>query len=122
MKYHLTVDSENKPEEHFLHVLQGSDHGIEALPTQLITSADGGYEGAMVSTAVVMFPSHAGAGKTAITYKTGSAVVTHIITGLVPNTGYDVAIGVGDFLTAYTITTGTMFTTDSAGVLAFDAP
>ncbi len=117
MTYHLEVDSQNRAEERFLHVLQGADAGTVALPTSLITSVDGSYEGAAVGTTLVLFPTHTDAAASSLTYNAASTLTTHLITGLAPNTGYDATITPNGDTTTVTLASGTFYKTDAAGVL-----
>ena len=120
MLYHLEVDSENKAEERFLHVLQGADAGAQALPTALVTVADGTYEGAIVGTTLALFPVHTDVPVNALTYEVSGALTTHIITGLMPNTSYNVTLKLVDSGIAVMLVTGDGMMSDGAGVLLVD--
>jgi hypothetical protein len=121
MLYHLEVDSENKAEERFLHVLQGSDAGAQPLVTNLVTITDGGYEGAVVGTTLALFPVHTNAQVNTLTYNVSATLTTHIITGLMPNTAYDVTLTPNGDIVTVAIASGTALISDSAGVLVIQA-
>jgi len=116
MAYHFEVDSENKAEERFLHVLQMGDS-----PTRLVTVADGLYEGVALGPILALFPTHTDAPVNALTYEVSAVLRTHIITGLTPNTAYDVKFTYNGNMMTVTIAPGTSVLSDGAGVLLTQA-
>lgn len=107
----------------FLHVLQGADAGVTAGPATLIESSSGTpFAGAVVNDTVVLFPVEWGAAFTGVTYSAPATVTKHLITGLIPNAGYDVTQQLVNGQLQVTISpNGATVTADSGGVLVVTA-
>lgn len=121
MTHRLKVEAPGGPATvRFLHVLQGLDGGVTAGPATLIESSSGPpFTGAVVNDTVVLFPVEWGAAFSGVTYNAPAGVNQHLITGLAPNAGYDVTQQLVNGQVQVTITpNGSLFTTDSGGVLA----
>jgi hypothetical protein len=95
----------------FLHILEGADSGAARTVPTLVQSTT--HDGALVGGTVVMFPKDLGA--TSAAWSDPPNATRHLVTGLQPNTKYDVAVSGS----AISVQPGTHNTTDDAGVLAF---
>lgn len=85
-------NSANPASARFLHVLQGSDSGTPmAKATYLQSTAGQHFDGAAFSTYAVYFPTYAEA-FTGTTLTIPAAAKTVMVTGLAPNTGYQVTV------------------------------
>jgi hypothetical protein len=114
MKERLMVEAPAADKVRFLHVLQGADKGVAADVATLVRSGAGNaYVGAQVGTALVMFPQEARQAFANTQYDAPAGVKIHLVTGLMPNTSYDVKFE-GDRVS---ITSGAAFKSDSGGVL-----
>jgi len=119
MKFRLKVEAPGGPQGvRFLHVLQGADAGASANSVALVVSTSGTpFEGGQVNTTVVLFPVNLSTPFTSLTYTVPTAIKTHLITGLTPNSGYDVVTQPVGNDVQVTINTGATYYTDSGGVL-----
>lgn len=118
MRYRLLVEAPGGPKEaRFLHVLQGADAGAAVPPATAIASDDGTFAGAVVGTTAVLFPVDAGGGRGELRYVVPAGTTAHVITGLVPGGGYDVATAPVAKGIAVRVTAGTAYRADAGGVL-----
>lgn len=117
MRYRLEVASDGAQTVRFLHVLQGADAEITALPTALISSDDGSYQIAVVGNNAVAFAVVADAAFTGTIYRVPNTVDTHFISGLAAGAAYDVTMTADGTDMIVTITAGSTYTADGAGVL-----
>lgn len=102
----------------FLHVLQAGDAGSAAFSPVLLRSEDGRWEGALAGDTAVLFPQAASLAPPAgLRYNAPAVAAVHVITGLAPNTGYDVQIERTGGGTAVSIQPGAARQTDEGGVL-----
>ncbi|HTN89118.1 MAG TPA: hypothetical protein VL242_35815 [Sorangium sp.] len=128
--HRLVVEDPAGPADvRFLHVLQGADAGATmdaAVPIESAPGAD--FQGALVAGRVVLFRSAPPAGPApqgspvSLSYQVPATTRRHLITGLPPKAGYDVAIVTRGAQLEIRVTPGRAHTTDDAGVLAFGAP
>ncbi len=101
----------------FLTVLQGTDKGVAADPAKRIVSSAGTpYEGAVFGNTAVLFAANP-PGFSSLTYSVPSSVTRHVITGLAPKAGYNVATALAGASTSISITPGGTVFADAAGVL-----
>lgn len=110
------VEAPGAPREaRFLHVIQGTNAGVStADAAQVLTSADGEFEGSLVGTICVLFRKTLGSAPTALSYTHPAGATAHYITGLAPFAGYDVT----QTATSVTLTAnGTQRFADGGGVL-----
>ncbi|MCO1659433.1 hypothetical protein [Pseudonocardia humida] len=115
MLFQVQVDATGgPPSARFLHVVQGADGGVAADPATLVESTGGRpYAGAAVSGTAAVFPVDVGAEVDTTTVPVPAGVTRVLVTGLVPNAGYDVSSGGGQV----TVTKGGSTTADAAGVV-----
>ncbi len=117
MRYRLMVEPSNPVSEtRFLHVLQGADAGTMPLATTLFESTGGtAYQGVIVGDTALLFPVDSTTAFDSVTYSANAA--RHLITGLIPNAAYDVAMtGTGASL-QITITPGSTYVADMGGTV-----
>jgi hypothetical protein len=122
MKAKLMIEAPGNPADtRFLHVLQAADAAAPTDTTQLIQTSTGTpFAGALVGTRVVLFPVSLDTSVTTVAYTVPTADQTHIITGLQPNSTYDISTQIQNNLTrTITIHNGTTHKTDSGGILVF---
>lgn len=101
-----------------LHVLQGADGGTAASPVILVQSQDGLWEGGAVNVTLVLFTKTAEQSLAgSLIYSAPAGTTTHIITGLVPDSGYDVQVTSNANGVQVTIQPGAQLQTDAGGVL-----
>ena len=111
-------DPANPQNIRFLNVIQGADGNAPADAAVLVQSTAGNaFEGAVVKTTAVLFPNVWGTPFTTTTYSIPSAVTTQLMTGLIPNAGYDVATVTNGPTATITITPGNQLKADAGGVL-----
>lgn len=115
----IFVEAPNAPKEaRFLHVVQGTDPGAaSADATQLVTSANGEFEGSVVGTRCVMFRKTLGVGADGVSYTHAAGITQHFITGLAAFAGYNVT----QTATSVAVVPGTQRYTDGGGVLTLGA-
>ncbi|UCC65575.1 MAG: hypothetical protein JSV36_11235, partial [Anaerolineae bacterium] len=120
MQHRLRVEAPGGPQEvRFLHVLQGANAGASADAVTLVQSSSGAsFAGALVSDSAVLFPVNLGTPFSGMTYSVPGRTTTHLITGLTPNSGYDVVTQTTGSDVQVTISSGTAYQADSGGVLA----
>ncbi|WP_025229175.1 BACON domain-containing protein [Fimbriimonas ginsengisoli] len=126
MKAHLTIEDPSNPlDVRFLHVIQGADTGVSQAAAQLLSSSAGTpLEGATIGTNAVLFPHDlitAANPFAAMSYTVPVQIATHYIAGLSPNMTYDITVATVAGGKTFTITPGTHFMTDKAGVLVFQS-
>lgn len=119
-QFRLRVEAPGGPREtRFLHVLQGLDAGARPDRVTPVESRDGTlFAGAVVKSTAVLFPVNIGGSAAAMTYGVPATTTRHLITGLAPGGGYDVATRVEDNTLTVTIRPGTAHRADTGGVLA----
>jgi len=124
VKYRLVVeDTAGPPSVRFLHVLQGGDGGAAMTAASVVTSTTMPlFEGAVIGRVAVMFPHDVGMTSDRVSYTVPSSVSGHVVTGLTPNARYDVAIAASGDDNTITVSAGTRYTADGAGVLIVGAP
>jgi hypothetical protein len=121
MAYRLEVASDGSQRVNFLHVLNAYDDAGQALPTALLTPSEGdNYEGVDANAVVVLFAKDVTLPFTSIAYSVSNPTATHIITGLVPNSGVDVVFG--NEGREVRVSAGNTYTADASGVVSFRAP
>ncbi|WP_438036723.1 hypothetical protein [Sorangium sp. So ce204] len=126
--HRLVVEDQAAPADvRFLHVLQGADAGAAMDAATRIDSAQGsGFDGALVAGTVVLFRadlrSEPRPSSGPLSYQVPRATRRHVITGLLPKGGYDVAVVSREPELAVRIMPGGRYTTDDSGVLSFDTP
>ncbi len=102
----------------FLNVLQGADAGANADNVTLIQSSGGtSYAGAVVKNVAALFPVDITTSFVTVIYTVPASVTEQYVTGLKPNTGYNVAIQKKGNDSQVTITLGGPSQTDVGGVL-----
>jgi hypothetical protein len=120
MAFRLRVEAPGGPREtRFLHVLQGADAGATADPVTLVESREGiALAGAAFAGTAVLFPVDLGEAFAGVSYAVPTGTTRHLVTGLEPGGGYDVATRTdGDDLVV-TVRPGTAQRADDGGVLA----
>jgi hypothetical protein len=91
MKVRLSIEAAGNPATtRFLTVLQATSSGVSPPPVSAVASSSPNWAGALVGSTVVMFPVAAGQAFDRLSYTVASAASAHLITGLLPNTGYSV--------------------------------
>jgi hypothetical protein len=118
----VVIEDTNCPTNiRFLHVLQAADAGASAMPATLVQSYSGNaFDGAQVGNALVLFANDLKAAFTGTSYCAPLTATTHYVSGLKPNASYDIAQQADIYGNwQITITPGTAFPADSAGLLAF---
>ena len=115
-RYVFTVEDATRPTDvRFLHVLQGADPSAPMTPaTYLQSTAGTAFDGAIFSNVAVYFPQSATASFAGTTLPAPAGVHTMLVTGLTPGATYAAGIAAG----MATVTAGTGWTADSAGVLS----
>jgi hypothetical protein len=111
----------NLTDVRFLHVLQGTDATVSSPDAAMLVQSSGGtvFQGALVLDTVVLFKQTVGVPFAGVTYSVPATTAHHYVTGLAPNTGYDVTQQSDGVTTTVTIGLGGTTVTDGAGVLAF---
>lgn len=124
MRFRLRVEAPGGPREtRFLHVLQGADAGAPVDPVALVESRGGTpFAGAVVKGTAVLFPVDVGAEVGELTYAVPAGTVRHLVTGLTPGGGFDIAKRAGRGELAVTIRRGATQRADASGVLVLDVP
>jgi hypothetical protein len=121
MKARLFTEAPGGPQEaHFLHVLQGANGGVAAPDSTTLIASSGGteFDGALVGTTAVLFKHNLTDSFSGVTYTVPISTSRHFVTGLQPNTGYDVALQTMGGQTQVQISpAGLGYVTDSGGVL-----
>lgn len=120
MKFTLQVEPTAMPKDaRFLHVLQGADAGAKAEAAAVIRSSGGTpFAGAVVKGTAVLFPVDLGP-VAEVRYTAPAAVTRHLVTGLVPGGGYEVAKQSAGGGVQITVKPGAALKADEGGVLAF---
>jgi hypothetical protein len=119
----VVIQDTNQPaDERFLHVLQGADARATPDSVTLVRSTAGNaFEGAAVRGELVLFPvNNLSNNFTSVSYTASSGVTNHFIAGLGLNASYSVQFLANGGQQQVTITPGSEFTTDNAGLLAFN--
>ncbi len=116
----LKVEAPGGPKSvRFLNVLQGADAGTNAENVTLVQSSSGtAYAGAVLKNVAALFPVDITTPFATVTYTVPAYVTEQYVTGLKPNTGYNVAIQKNGTNNQVTITPGGNIQTDVGGVLA----
>ncbi|MGC4108730.1 MAG: hypothetical protein QM753_20600 [Thermomicrobiales bacterium] len=119
MQFRLRVEAPGGPlNARFLHVMQGVDAGGAADAVALIESTAGTpFTGVVVAGTAVLFPVDLGIDVSDLVYTVPEATTRHLITGLVPGSGYDVETDTASGDLVVTIRTGTTEIADDGGVL-----
>jgi hypothetical protein len=120
MKARLRIEAVGGPAKtRFLTVLQGADAGTAATAVSAVKSTAGAtFDGAVVGTNAVLFPSDLASVQT-MTYAVPASVTAQYVTGLAPNAGYTVSKRAEGGTTTVTITAGGASKADAGGVLVF---
>ena len=116
-KYRLVIE-DTAASARFLTVMQGADAGVQQSTASHFVSTDGVFDGSIVGNIAVLFP-HKLETYSTVTYRVPPQVTGHYITGLFPNSRYDVKqipIGSGDVIV---VTPGSTYRSDTCGVLRF---
>ncbi len=123
MTHRLMVEAPGNPvSTRFLHVLQGADAGDSADAASHLASTSGTpFEGAVVQDAAVLFRVDLDTPFAQLAYTVPNQVQRHWLTGLEPNSGYDVAFVADGAEVDVTVTPGTQYFTDAGGLLVLDA-
>ena len=119
----IIEDVSNPSNVQFLTVLQGTD--AAATPAQSVavhSSAGIACDGAAFGNTVAMFPVTLGQAFTSTSYGVASTVTRHLISGLVPAAAYDVGMNVAGAQLTVTVTPGTHYVADPAGVITVGFP
>lgn len=116
----LMVEDPARPKDiRFLHALQGADAGAAAAPVRLVQSSAGTpFAGAVIGTLAAVFPVSLGEAFKSVVYSVPSTTTAQLVAGLQPGGTYDVALRAVGGDTEVTVTVGTAYTADEAGVLA----
>lgn len=126
MKFRLQVEATGNPQEvRFLNVLQGADAGVAVTPPSIVRSTSGtAFEGAIVGEVAVLFAVNLDESLTEVVYTVPFSAPLHIVTGLQPNTGYDLSIFNDPVAQTaqVTLTLGDGIQSDAAGVIIFGIP
>lgn len=119
MQVRLMTEAPGAPASvRMLHVVQGADRGAAALPTALVRSDDGAWEGVLVGDTVVLFPQATSpVPPDILRYSAPAAASTHLISGLAPGGGYDVQRSATANGVQVTIQPGDQLRADEGGVL-----
>ncbi|MEZ5670539.1 MAG: hypothetical protein R3F55_24510 [Alphaproteobacteria bacterium] len=118
MRFKLMVEAPGDPSEtRFLHVLQGADGGAAVSMPVALESDDGAFAGAAVGGVAVLFPVALGAPPERLRYTAPAGTTTHLVAGLAPGGGYDVAVEKGDGGVSVIVAPGTALQADAGGVL-----
>jgi len=114
-------DPGNPADERFLHVLQAGDPGSAMAPATLVQSSAGSsLDGAQFGSTLVLFARSITTPFQGTVYVAPAAATTHYITGLAPNTGYNVTEqAAAQGAVQITIAAGGSYMTDAGGVLVF---
>ena len=120
MKFRLRVEAPGGPKDvRFLHVLQGAYAGASADPVALVRSSGGtAFAGGLVNETLALFPVNLDTPFNGLTYTAPAGTEMHLITGLTPNSSYDVVTQPVGNDVQVTISPGTAYQADSGGVLA----
>jgi hypothetical protein len=111
-------DTSNPTAVRFLTVLQGTDSTVTpAAATAVASSAGIAYDGAYVGDTVALFPQTLGQTFTSTSYSVPSTVTRHLISGLTPGAGYNVSMNVAGGTVQVTVSPGSQYTADPAGVI-----
>ncbi len=121
MPYRLKVEAPGNPQNtRFLHVLQGANTGTAATAAALVQSNGNTFTGVVVGNTAVMFSTDMTQVFSPIVYLVPNTVTKHLITGLTPGAKYNASIVPISGQLQLTLTTGTTYTADSAGVILID--
>ncbi len=117
----LMVEDPASPRDiRFLHVLQGADAGVAPAAVIAVQSSAGTpFAGAVVGAYAVVFPVDPNAPFTKVTYAVPASVTSQLVCGLRPGVGYDVALTNVGGNVEVTVTAGSAYKADDAGVIAF---
>ncbi|MGK4005016.1 hypothetical protein WMF31_20485 [Sorangium sp. So ce1036] len=119
----VAEDPSHPADVRFLHVLQGADAGARMDAAAHVASDQGtGFEGALVAGTVVLFRAAPQPGAGSLSYRVPGTTARHVITGLQPKAGYDVAAVAQGTAVEIRVTPGSARAADEAGVLAFSLP
>lgn len=122
-------DTNNPLDERFLHVVQGADAPAGNQPAGAMTpatvlhsdsNAATAYDGAIVGSAVALFPVSIATPSTGTTYHVAATVTKHYVAGLTPGAGYTVSASSDGTTAQVTVTAGGALSADAAGLLVFD--
>ncbi len=112
MHVRLRIDAPgNLQQANFLNVLQAANANTALPGVTLVQSANRDFSGAQVGGTVVLFPNSVGGSVSSLSYT--SSADTHIITGLMPNTGYTLSSNGS----SVSVQAGGIRLSDSGGVL-----
>ncbi len=119
MKYRLRVEAPGGPQTvRFLNVLQGADAGATPDAASRVRSTSGtAYAGTVVKGVAVLFPVDLGGPFASLTYTVPAGTTAHLITGLVPNAGYDATVQNAGGAVQVRLQPGRQYQADAGGVL-----
>ncbi|APR85762.1 Serine/threonine kinase associate protein KapC [Minicystis rosea] len=118
-RFRLVVEDLSEPADvRFLHVLQGADPNQPMETATSVQSTDGRYEGAVVHDTAVLFPKDLGPATTSLSYVVPALVDAHVVSGLLPSSGYDLTVQATSTGNLVSITSGGPHLTDAAGLLS----
>lgn len=120
MRFTLQVEPKAMPADaRFLHVLQGAGPGAAADAAAVIRSSGGTpFAGAVVKGTAVLFPVDVGP-VAEVRYAAPASVTRHLVTGLGPGAGYEVARQASGGTVQITVKPGAALKADEGGVLVF---
>lgn len=114
MKVRLSIEAADNPTSvRFLTVLQANGAGVAPLDVAEVQNNSQTWAGTRVGSTLVMFPVAVDQAFEGLSYATATPATTHLITGLLPNTGYTVTRATN----SVTIGPGGSQMTDAGGVL-----
>jgi hypothetical protein len=114
-------DPSNPTNARFLNVLEGIDANQSA-DSAVYFKNDAGtpFEGAIIKNTAVLFMVDMYSSFTTLTFTVPSAVSTYYVTGLIPNSGYNITTASNGNNIQVTIIPGSSITADAGGVLEID--
>ncbi len=114
-------DPSNPSDIRFLNVLQGADgNGTKDNPSLIQSNAGTDFEGTTVKNTAVLFQKVWNASFSFTTYSIPNVITRQIVTGMVPNAGFDISIIPNGSNYDVTITPGDDIYADKGGVLIIE--
>ncbi len=120
MRSRMFTEAPGAPQEtRFLHVVEGANAGVaSATASQLVTSSDGAFEGAVTGDTLVLFRKDLASSGQSFAFAAPAGVAKFYLTGLAPSSGYNVSGVAGGTIT---VSPGSQAFSDDGGVLVFGA-